>query len=183
MSLASLYVQLAPGAEAARGSPDESRRLANERNTGIDIRGSYLQPLKGRPPPGSDMFGSKRRPGERRGNAMTMSQVRIFLFIALAVLLMGGINYVNLATARALKRAKEIAVRKVNGAGRGDLIRQFLGKAVPFRLPVPGRCRRALLPVDRPAAPSPLDRTQSFDLAPFSTKAYFFSDLLRGDPG
>jgi putative ABC transport system permease protein len=38
------------------------------------------------------------------------------------------INYVNLSTAKVLDRAKEVGVRKVMGALKGQLIRQFLGK-------------------------------------------------------
>ncbi|WP_375381862.1 ABC transporter permease [uncultured Sphingomonas sp.] len=45
-------------------------------------------------------------------------------------LLIAIVNYVNLATARAALRAREVAMRKVLGAGRGVLIRQFLGEAV-----------------------------------------------------
>ena len=49
--------------------------------------------------------------------------------IALAVLLMGCINFVNLAIGRASLRAAEVGVRKAVGAGRGQLMRQFVGEA------------------------------------------------------
>ena len=49
--------------------------------------------------------------------------------IALAVLLMGCINFVNLAIGRASLRAAEVGVRKAVGAGRGQLMRQFIGEA------------------------------------------------------
>ncbi|MCY3736571.1 MAG: ABC transporter permease [Gemmatimonadaceae bacterium] len=49
--------------------------------------------------------------------------------IALAVLLMGCINFVNLAIGRAALRAAEVGVRKAVGAGRGHLMRQFVGEA------------------------------------------------------
>ena len=52
--------------------------------------------------------------------------IKIFSFIALFVLLIAGINYMNLTTARASARLKEIGVRKAIGALRGNLIRQFL---------------------------------------------------------
>jgi ABC-type antimicrobial peptide transport system permease subunit len=56
--------------------------------------------------------------------------VRLFSIIALFILVIACINFMNLTTARAVKRAKEIGVRKVMGAVRGLLIRQFLGEAV-----------------------------------------------------
>jgi putative ABC transport system permease protein len=53
----------------------------------------------------------------------------IFLSIGVLVLIIACINYINMATARAINRAKEIGVRKVNGALRFDLIVQFLAEA------------------------------------------------------
>ncbi len=50
--------------------------------------------------------------------------------VGVLTLLIAVINYINLATARAGLRAREVAMRKVLGADRGTLIRQFLGEAV-----------------------------------------------------
>lgn len=52
--------------------------------------------------------------------------VVVFGITAVFILLMACVNYMNLATARAAKRAREIGVRKMTGATRGALIRQFL---------------------------------------------------------
>ena len=54
----------------------------------------------------------------------------VLVSIALAVLLMGCINFVNLAIGRASMRAAEVGVRKAVGAGRGQLMRQFIGEVV-----------------------------------------------------
>ncbi len=50
--------------------------------------------------------------------------------VGLLTLLIAVVNYINLATARAGLRAREVAMRKVLGADRGILVRQFLGEAV-----------------------------------------------------
>ncbi|MGZ5135919.1 MAG: ABC transporter permease, partial [Flavitalea sp.] len=58
-------------------------------------------------------------------NNGSMARVRIFSIVGIIVLLLACINYINLTTAGALKRAKETAVRKVIGAVRMQLLRQF----------------------------------------------------------
>ncbi|HPH89968.1 MAG TPA: ABC transporter permease [Ferruginibacter sp.] len=60
--------------------------------------------------------------------------VRLFSIVAIFILLIACINFMNLGTARSLKRAKEIGVRKVSGALRPALIRQFLSEAILFAL-------------------------------------------------
>ncbi|MBN2633642.1 MAG: ABC transporter permease [Bacteroidales bacterium] len=54
----------------------------------------------------------------------------IFALIAVFVLLIASINFINLSTAKALRRAKEIGIKKVAGADRGSLINQFLLESV-----------------------------------------------------
>lgn len=68
---------------------------------------------------------------EPNGNARTV----FFLgLIGIFVLVIAWINYVNLSTARALERAKEVGVRKVIGAVKGQLISQFLTEAALVNL-------------------------------------------------
>lgn len=54
--------------------------------------------------------------------------------IGLFILLIACINFMNLSTARSMTRAKEVGVRKVLGAGRGQLVMQFLGEAILYAL-------------------------------------------------
>src|SRR6476620_160359 len=56
--------------------------------------------------------------------------VRLFSIVAVFILLIACINFMNLTTARSVKRAKEIGIRKVVGAMRYALVRQFLGEAL-----------------------------------------------------
>ena len=59
-----------------------------------------------------------------------IKRVYIFAAIALFILLIACINYMNLSSARSVLRAKEIGVRKTAGAGKGELITQFLSESV-----------------------------------------------------
>ena len=56
--------------------------------------------------------------------------VRLFAIIAWIILIIACINFMNLATAQSGKRAREVGVRKVLGAARGSLVRQFIGEAM-----------------------------------------------------
>ncbi|GAB3698870.1 ABC transporter permease [Spirosoma flavus] len=56
--------------------------------------------------------------------------VRLFSFVAIFILVIACINFMNLATARSARRAKEVGVRKAIGAARSSLIGQFVGEAV-----------------------------------------------------
>ncbi len=60
----------------------------------------------------------------------SISTVYIFAVVALLILLIAVINYINLATARSAGRAKEVGVKKVAGANKSGLMSQFLGESL-----------------------------------------------------
>ncbi len=69
---------------------------------------------------------------EADGKALQLQTVHIFLVVAIFILLIASINYVNLSTARAMLRAKEVSVRKIVGAARGQLFAQFIVESLLF---------------------------------------------------
>ncbi|MEO6719471.1 MAG: ABC transporter permease [Ferruginibacter sp.] len=56
------------------------------------------------------------------------------LIIALFIIVIAWVNYINLSTARSVERAKEVGVRKVSGANKGQLVRQFLTESFLINL-------------------------------------------------
>ena len=60
----------------------------------------------------------------------SMQYIFIFSTIGVFILLIAGINYMNLATARSAQRAKEVGIKKVLGAGKTELVLQYLVEAI-----------------------------------------------------
>jgi putative ABC transport system permease protein len=59
-------------------------------------------------------------------NSSALQTVRIFLIVAILILCIACINYVNLSTARSMLRSKEVSMRKIIGAARAQLFVQFI---------------------------------------------------------
>ena len=70
--------------------------------------------------------------GSRVGGRM--EYVRLFSLIAIFILIIACINFMNLSTAKASRRMKEVGIKKVVGAERGQLIMQFLAESVLLTL-------------------------------------------------
>lgn len=68
------------------------------------------------------------------GTVSDINYLYLLLILALFIQLVACVNFINLSTARAGKRAKEIGVRKAIGAEKGDLVRQFLGESILLSL-------------------------------------------------
>lgn len=70
----------------------------------------------------------------RLGPTGDIQQITVLGIVALLILILSCINFMNLATARASRRAREIGVKKVLGAHRSSLIRQFLVESMLFSI-------------------------------------------------
>lgn len=115
------YVTLAPGTTAA-SVENKFPALAETYKTGESLKelkwAIHLVPLQ-------DIHLNAAKPYEIevKGNR---NAVLFLTVIAIVILVIAWINYINLATARSLERAKEIGIRKVSGAYRSQLAVQFL---------------------------------------------------------
>ncbi|MBD2699972.1 ABC transporter permease [Spirosoma sp. BT702] len=118
------YVKLKPNANAESFTTKVQSLVKHHQPD--DLNQFYIQPL-------TRIHLTSKLKWELAPNG-DQSYVRILSYVALFVLIVAAINYINLATARAARRAREVGVRKVAGAHRQSLIGQFLGEGVLFAL-------------------------------------------------
>lgn len=112
-----------------RGNFESKFPVSEEKYSGreSDLRDEYyIQPL-------TDIHLKGHMNAELEENS-DIRYVYLFSAVAFLIMLIACLNYMNLSTARFAKRSKEVGVRKVVGAGRLDLIRQFLGESIALSL-------------------------------------------------
>jgi len=120
----SAYILLKPGTNA-RALQAKFPAFLEKRN-GEQMRKSQmyatliLEPLR-------DVYLRSTRNDSKTGN---INNVYIFSIVAIFILLIACINFINLTTARSAERAKEVGIRKVIGAEKMQLTRQFIGESV-----------------------------------------------------
>ncbi len=171
------YVKLAAGA-----SPDGfDGKIQNYLKTKLEtsVTDLFLQPI-------TDIHLSELSFAADAGHNGNMKYVTIFSIIAMFILVIACINFMNLATARGINRAKEVGLRKTIGAYRYQLILQFLGESVMVALVALGI---ALLIVDLLLSPFndltqkslAIDFTNFYSgILPVCLLATIFTGLLAG---
>ena len=118
------YLLLKPGTNAAALQTKLPAFI--ERHDGKGMKADQtqftllLEPLK-------DIYLKSKRGGVESGN---MNNVYIFSMIAVFILLIACFNFINLTTARSSERAKEVGIRKVVGAEKFQLTKQFLSESI-----------------------------------------------------
>nr|WP_319572402.1 ABC transporter permease [uncultured Draconibacterium sp.] len=115
------YVQLEPGISPA--SIENAFPAMSERYKTADALKNKTWAIELQPLTDIHLTPQKQYEREAKGNAKA---VKALVLIALAILLIAWINYINLTTSRSLERAREVGVRKVSGAQKKQLIIQFL---------------------------------------------------------
>jgi len=119
------YVKLRPGTDPPAFEKRMTALIARLGGPELKAAGmskrQFIQPMK-------DIY-LRSSIGNEIGPNGNIRYLYILGSIAAFILFIACINFMNLSTARSEKRAREVGVRKVIGAGRGSLVRQFLGES------------------------------------------------------
>ena len=110
------YVRLRPGIDAAKAETVFPAYVKKNRPGSKNVHHYKLQPL-------ADIHFDSRY-----GGVMEKKNLWVLSFIGLFLIITACVNFINLATAQALKRSKEVGVRKVLGSKKGQLFWQFIAE-------------------------------------------------------
>jgi putative ABC transport system permease protein len=125
---ASSYVRLQPHTDVAaleRQLPAFIEKYGGQQLKGMGMtKEIHLQPVES----------IHTTAGYEHDTTISSSFLSLLLLIAALIQIIACVNFMNLSTARASKRAKEVGVRKVIGASKTDLFRQFLGESILLSL-------------------------------------------------
>ena len=118
------YIQLRPGTDykilQAKFDEFSQRHFQGNKVSGSDEK-FYLQPLSK-----VHLYSDFEYEIGKTGSATVVWGL---LIIALFIIVIAWVNYINLSTAKSVERAREVGVRKVSGASRPQLVRQFLAES------------------------------------------------------
>lgn len=122
------YLLLKPSTDLAQLETKLDSFFQNQQETNPDARDFYLQPLN------DIYFGSADIEFGIEHSHGNIFYITIFSAIGIFLLLIAGINYMNLATALSARRGREIGIRKAAGAERQQLVFQFLSESLVIAL-------------------------------------------------
>ena len=122
-SIVETFVLLKPGVSEQRANALFKNMVRSHSDVNNDI---FVHPLR------KWRLWSRFENGVNTGGQISM--VRLMGIIGAFILLIACINYMNLSTARSVKRAREVGIRKVAGAGKASLVGQFIGESVLISL-------------------------------------------------
>ena len=123
-----IYLLLEPSTNVTQFETKLDAFTQAQQETNPEVRDFYLQPLE------EIYFGSSAIEYGIEQSHGNIFYITIFSAIGVFLLLIAGINYMNLATALSARRGREIGIRKAAGAERQQLVSQFLSESVVIAL-------------------------------------------------
>jgi putative ABC transport system permease protein len=116
------YLTLKPGVSVEQFNARIADYIRRKTNNQITYRTPFLKRYS------DNYLYGRYENGKQAGGRI--EYVRLFSIIAIFILVIACINFMNLSTAKAAGRAKEVGIKKVVGAGRGTLVLQYLGESM-----------------------------------------------------